>query len=429
MERILIKDVKPGERVKLSGFVENLRNKRTMCFIVLKDISGKMQITIEKEKSEELAKICDALTIESVLTVEGMAVANEYVKLNGIEVLPETMTIESLADALPIKEDSSIDLKLDYRWLDLRSEKNQLIYKVQTLISQSFRELLISKGFLEIHSPKIIGTASESGSDVFEVKYFDTKAYLAQSPQFYKQMAMASGFEKVFEVGPVFRAEKSYTNKHATEFTGFDLEFSYINSFKDVMAMEEEMITYMLEKVVAKYGEDVERLFGVKLVVPTRPFPVMKLADVYKELEERYGFTVPEEEKDDLTTEAERLCEKMTKEKFNHEFLFITDYSAKKRAFYHMRDERGVPLGYDLIWKGVEITTGAQREHRYEQLKKQAEEKGLDKDVKNYLKFFEYGCPPHGGFGIGLDRITMSVLGITIKEAEFIFRGPRRIEP
>ncbi len=429
MERQLIKDVKPGERVKLSGFVENLRNKRTMCFIVLKDISGKIQVTIEKEKSEELAKICDALTIESVLTVEGMAVANEYVKLNGIEVLPETMTIESLADALPIKEDSSIDLKLDYRWLDLRSEKNQLIFKVQTLISQSFRELLVSKGFLEIHSPKIIGTASESGSDVFEVKYFDTKAYLAQSPQFYKQMAMASGFEKVFEVGPVFRAEKSYTNKHATEFTGFDLEFSYINSFKDVMAMEEEMITYMLEKVVAKYGEDVERLFGVKLVVPTRPFPVMKLADVYKELEERYGFTVPEEEKDDLTTEAERLCERMTKEKFNHEFLFITDYSAKKRAFYHMRDERGVPLGYDLIWKGVEITTGAQREHRYEQLKKQAEEKGLDKDVKNYLKFFEYGCPPHGGFGIGLDRITMSVLGITIKEAEFIFRGPRRIEP
>ena len=429
MERQLIKDVKPGERVKLSGFVENLRNKRTMCFIVLKDISGKIQVTIEKEKSEELAKICDTLTIESVLTVEGMAVANEYVKLNGIEVLPDSMVIESLADALPIKEDSSIDLKLDYRWLDLRSEKNQLIFKVQTLISQSFRELLVSKGFLEIHSPKIIGAASESGSDVFEVKYFDTKAYLAQSPQFYKQMAMASGFEKVFEVGPVFRAEKSYTNKHATEFTGFDLEFSYINSYKDVMAMEEEMITYMLEKVVAKYGEDVERLFGVKLVVPTRPFPVMKLADVYKELEERYGFTVQEEEKDDLTTEAERLCERMTKEKFNHEFLFITDYSAKKRAFYHMRDERGVPLGYDLIWKGVEITTGAQREHRYEQLKKQAEEKGLDKDVKNYLKFFEYGCPPHGGFGIGLDRITMSVLGITIKEAEFIFRGPRRIEP
>ena len=136
MERILIKDVKPGERVKLSGFVENLRNKRTMCFIVLKDISGKMQVTIEKEKNEELAKICDALTIESVLTVEGMAVANEYVKLNGIEVLPESMTIESLADALPIKEDSSIDLKLDYKWLDLRSEKNQLIYKVQTLVSQ-----------------------------------------------------------------------------------------------------------------------------------------------------------------------------------------------------------------------------------------------------------------------------------------------------
>ena len=429
MERKLIKDVKPGEKVKISGFVENLRNKRTMCFIVLKDISSKMQITIEKEKSDELAKICDTLTIESVLTVEGVAVENEYVKLNSIEILPESMVIESLADALPIKEDSSIDLKLDYRWLDLRSEKNQLIFKVQTLISQSFRELLIKKGFLEIHSPKIIGTASESGSDVFELSYFDTKAYLAQSPQFYKQMAMASGFEKVFEVGPVFRAEKSYTNKHATEFTGFDLEMSYINSFHDVMDIEEEMLQYMLDKVKSAYGDDIERLFGVKLEVPTRPFPVMKLADVYKELEERYCFTVPESEKDDLTTEAERLCEKLARDKFNHEFLFVTDYSAKKRAFYHMRDEKGMPLGYDLIWKGVEITTGAQREHRYEVLKKQAEEKGLDKDVKNYLKFFMYGCPPHGGFGIGLDRATMSVLGITIKEAEFIFRGPKRIEP
>ena len=429
MERKLIKDVKDGELVKVQGFVENCRNKRTMAFIVIRDISGKIQITVEKEKYPEIAEVVDNITLESIITVCGKAVANEYVKLGGMEILPESMKIESIAEALPIQDDSSIDLRMDYRWLDLRSEKNQLIFKVQTVIAASMRNFLIKKGFLEIHTPKLIGAASESGADVFEIDYFDTKAYLAQSPQFYKQMAMASGFERIFEVGPVFRAEKSNTNKHTTEFTGFDLEMSYINSFEDVMKMEEVLLVDVLKNVKESYGEDIERLFGVKVNVPSTPFPVMKLSEVYNELEKRYGYKVPESEKGDLTTEAERLCEKLSIDMFNNEFLFITDYSAEKRAFYHMRDEKGMPLGYDLIWKGCEITTGAQREHRYEILCKQAKEKGLDNDVKNYLQFFRYGCPPHGGFGIGLDRLTMLFLGITIKEVMFLFRGPNRITP
>ena len=155
----------------------------------------------------------------------------------------------------------------------------------------------------------------------------------------------------------------------------------------------------------------------------------MKLADVYKELEERYGDTVDDSEKNDLTTDAERLCAKLSMDKFGHEFLFVTDYGPEKRAFYHMRDENGNPLGYDLIWRGTEITTGAQREHRYEQLRKQADEKGLGKDVQFYMEFFRYGCPPHGGFGLGVDRLTMLLLGLSIKETEFLFRGPNRIEP
>ena len=430
MERTYIKDVTPGYR-RVQGFVENFRNKRTMAFIVVKDITGKLQITVEKEKHPEMLEMLDSLTIHSVVSFEGEVVASEYVKMGGKEMYPDTMKIESLAEALPIKDDSDIDVRMDFRWIDLRRDVNHLMLELQTTLTAAMREFLVERNFVEIHTPKLIGAASESGSDVFEVKYFDGNAYLAQSPQFYKQMAMAAGLERIFETGPVFRAEKSYTNKHATEFTGFDLEFSYIDSFEDVMKMEEELLTYALAKVKEKHGDRIVELFGAdyEVKVPALPFPRMKLADVYAELEARYGYTVPDELKGDLTTEAERMTKQLCADKFGHEFLFITDYDAKERAFYHMRDERGVPCGYDLIWRGVEITTGAQREHRFDVLKAQAEEKGLANDVKFYLEFFKYGCPPHGGFGIGIDRLTMLFLGLSIKEAQFLFRGPNRLTP
>ena len=304
-----------------------------------------------------------------------------------------------------------------------------MMFKVQTAFVNAMRQFLIQKDFIEIHTPKLIGAASESGADVFEVKYFDRNAYLAQSPQFYKQMAMASGFERIFEVGPVFRAEKSFTNKHTTEFTGFDLEFSYIESFEDVMKIEEELLTAGLKAVKEKYGDEIQEMFGQEVIVPKTPFPVVKLRDLYDGLEKEFGYTVDESEKGDLTTDAERLSYEWVKKHYDHEFLFVTDYDAQKRAFYHMRDEKGVPQGYDLIWRGTEITTGAQREHRYDVLKAQADEKGLTEDVKFYLEFFKYGCPPHGGFGLGIDRLTMLLLGLHIKEAMFLFRGPNRLTP
>ena len=428
MERTYIKNVTPGMH-RVQGFVENFRNKRTMAFIVVKDATGKLQVTIEKEKHPEMLEMLDNLTIHSVVTFEGEVVASEYVKMGGKEMYPDTMRVESYAEALPIKDDSDIDVRMDYRWIDLRREKNHLMIALQTTLTAALREFLVERDFVEIHTPKLIAAASESGSDVFEVKYFDGNAYLAQSPQFYKQMAMAAGLERIFETGPVFRAEKSYTNKHATEVTGFDLEFSYINGCEDVMKMEEELVAYALEKVKTAHGDAIKELYGMDLEVPTLPFPRMKLKDVYAELEARYGYTVPDELKGDLTTEAEKLTKQLCRDMFDHEFLFITDYDAKERAFYHMRDENGVPQGYDLIWRGVEITTGAQREHRYEVLKAQAEEKGLAEDVKFYLEFFKYGCPPHGGFGLGIDRLTMLFLGLSIKEVQFLFRGPNRLTP
>ena len=443
-ERVYIKDVagKIGTEVKLQGFTDNIRNSKSMLFIVLKDITGKVQITLEKEKAPELAEQLEAVTNDSVLTVIGQVAENEYVKLGGIEIIPKEISVESVAEALPIArkeipaskkkkavERSSIDQRIDYRWIDLRTEENQLMFQVQTTLVNAMRQYLLKENFIEIHTPKLIGAASESGADVFQVEYFDRKAYLAQSPQFYKQMAMASGFERIFEVGPVFRAEKSFTSKHTTEFTGFDLEFSYIDSFRDVMRMEENLLRAGLEAVQERHGEQIKELFGMEVIVPDTPFPVVTLKELYRGLEQEFGYTVEESEKGDLTTDAERLSFEWVKKHYGHEFLFVTDYSAQKRAFYHMRDENGVPQGYDLVWRGVEITTGAQREHRWEVLKKQAEEKGLAEDVKFYLEFFRYGCPPHGGFGIGVDRLTMLLLGLTIKEAMFIFRGPGRLNP
>ena len=444
MERIYINDVKNnlGNTVTIKGFVDSIRDTKYVVFMTIKDITGNVQATVKKETSPELAASLEGLTNDSVVTIIGKAVENEYVKLHGYEIIPDEVIIESVADALPINrkeipatkkkkavERSSIDQRIDYRWIDLRTDENQMMFKVQTVMVNAMRKFLLEKNFIEIHTPKLIGTASESGSDVFEVKYFDRNAYLAQSPQFYKQMAMASGFERIFEVGPVFRAEKSFTSKHTTEFTGFDLEFSYIDSFYDVMKMEEELMTYMLKEVKEKYGEEIKELFGLDVIVPETPFPIIKLADLYDELEKEFGYTVDDCEKGDLTTEAERLSYDLVKKKYNHEFLFVTDFDAEKRAFYHMRDEKGIPQGYDLIWRGVEITTGAQREHRYDILAKQAAEKGLEKDVEFYLEFFKYGCPPHGGFGIGVDRLTMLMLGLHIKDSMFIFRGPNRLNP
>ncbi|MBR4110906.1 MAG: aspartate--tRNA(Asn) ligase [Clostridia bacterium] len=428
MERSYISEVKLNERNKVQGFIENIRNKKTMAFIVVKDTTGKLQVTIEKEKYPEIAEKIEGLLAHSVITVEGPVIENEYVKMGGKEMLPDALEVESRAEALPMGDDANIDTRLDYRWVDLRNEKNALIFKAQTELTKAMREFALDNRFMEIHTPKLIGAASESGSDVFELEYFDRKAYLAQSPQFYKQMAMASGFERIFECAPVFRAEKSFTNKHATEFTGFDIEMSYIESYEDVMKFEEEMLTYAIGKLKEKYGEEIQEAFGEELIVPTLPFPRIKLADLYNELEERYGFTVPDSEKNDLTTEAERMCKQLSKEKYGHEFLFVTDFPAEKRAFYHMRKD-GIPQGYDLIWKGVEITTGAQREHRYDVLKAQADEKGLGEDVKFYLEFFKYGCPPHGGFGLGVDRLTMLVTNLPIKEVAFLFRGPNRLTP
>ena len=439
MNKIYAKDLKNhyGETIEFSGFVDNIRDLQWVQFMILKDSTGKVQVTIEKseEKNKEMVELISNLPIESTVKVTGTLMEAPKVKMGGMELIPDSIVITSTSEnELPFNyknlEGVNLDTRLDYRFIDLRSEKNTLLFKVQSTLARYMREYLYQKNFTEIHTPKLIGAASESGSEVFEVKYFDGKAYLAQSPQFYKQMALASGFDSVFEIAPAFRAENSNTSRHATEFTSFDVEFAYIKDYNDVMNLEAEMLKYALEKIKEKYGEQIKEIFGVEIKIPTLPFPVLTLEEVYKELEERYNYNIEESEKKDLTTEAEKLVYKLAQEKYKHEFMFVIDYPAEKRAFYHMRDEKGKLQGYDLIWKGVEITTGAQREHRYEKLIKNAQEKNLSEDVKFYLEFFKYGCPPHGGFAIGLDRLTMLLLEIqSLKETQFLFRGPSRLNP
>lgn len=437
MKKIYLKNLNEylEQKICIEGFVDKIRDLQYVQFLIVRDTTGKVQVTIEKNESNcKLNEIVSNLTTESTVKIKGTLSKNENVKLNGMELIPNDIivTSKSLGD-LPLNYKDSksalLDTRLNYRFLELRSEKNLLMFKVQTCLINAMRDFVVKNNFIEIHTPKLIGTASESGSEVFELKYFDRKAYLAQSPQFYKQMAISSGFDKVFEIAPAFRAENSNSYRHTTEFTAFDIEFSYIDSYEDVMNFEEDLLIAGLSAVKEKYGDEVKKIFNVDITIPSKPFPRIKLEDLYKELEKKYNFVMNFEDVGDMNSESEKLASKYIKETYGHEFVFITDFSAKKRAFYHLR-ENGVPQGYDLIWKGCEITTGAQREHRYEILKQQAEEKGLGEDIKFYLEFFKYGCPPHGGFALGVDRLTMLLLETgSLKETMFIFRGPSRIEP
>lgn len=436
--RIHIKDVikNLGKEVEIKGFVQIIRDQGSITFLMVRDISGLIQVVITKDKKDAL-EIVSHLSHESVVAITGLA-KEEKQAPGGFEIAALTITILSLADPkLPIpvvekgeQEETDQSIRLDWRWIDLRKPKNTLIFKVWTVMEQAFREYWLAQDYVEIHSPKLIGTPSESGSDVFEVIYFDRKAFLAQSPQFYKQMAMAAGFEKIFEIGPVFRAEPSFTSRHATEFTGYDMEMSYIDSHYDVMAEEENIIRHAIQKIKEVYGEDILKLFERDAPIPTTPFPRMSMRKAKEILR---GLEVPGEKEGDLSPEEERRICEYIKETEGHEFVFITEYPVSVRPFYHMRDERDQTLtkSFDLLWNGLEVATGAQREHRYDVLISQAQEKGIQLGpIQFYLNFFKYGCPPHGGFGMGPNRMVMKLLGIdNIRDVSFLYRGVKRLEP
>lgn len=421
-----------GETVTVCGWVSALRLQRRMQFVLVRDGTGTVQLTHERG-GDAVEGTLEGLTVESAVRVTGVVVANEIVKLGGLELVPTSVEVLARAETpLPIDEHSGLEHRLDWRFLDVRRRpENLLLFAVQTTLEQAMREYAYAHGCTELHTPKLMGTASESGAEVFRLEYFGRHAYLAQSPQFYKQMAIAAGLDGVFEIGPVFRAEPSFTSRHTTEFTGVDVELGWIDGVEDVMAFEERMLAHALARVAEVHGAAVKERFGVEVTVPELPFPRLTMAAAHEQL--RGEGWHPAEDRADLDPEGERLVSARTRADTGHDFVFVTHYPAGVRPFYHMRPagRPDLTLSFDLLYRGLEITTGAQREHRYDVLLAQAAEKGLATEpLHDYLNCFRFGCPPHGGLGMGLGRLLMAMLGLdSIREATFLFRGPNRLTP
>ncbi len=438
MYKINIRDLKNyfNQEIEVQGFVDSIRDLQYVQFVILRDSTGKVQLTIEKSLEENKAMI-EAITnlpLESTISVKCKVLENPKVKLNQMELIPTSivMTSTSLRE-LPIdiknKDNTLRETRLDYRFLDLRRPDNQLLFRCQAYVEQMMREYWCNNEYVEIHTPKISASAAESGAEMFKLDYFGTPACLSQSPQFYKQMALAAGFDRVFEIGPVFRAENSHTSYHATEIEMLDVEIAWIKSVADVMDAEEEWVRYFMTKLKEKYGQEIKEVFNIEISDVSKPFPRINFYDAKKIMKEQYNYEA--ENKEDFERYEEELMGKYAKEKYGSDFVFITNYPYSGRSFYVMKDENGVTQTYDLLFKGLEITSGAQREHRPDILTNQIREKGIDPlKLDFYINFFRYGCPPHGGFGVGMARIIMHLFEIdNIREATFIYRGPTRLNP
>ncbi|GHT58098.1 aspartate--tRNA(Asn) ligase [Bacteroidia bacterium] len=416
-----------GEVTTIIGFAYIMRKQSNVAFVVVRDITGTVQVVFEKS-NEAAFEVVKNLTSESNIKITGMVKDEPKVK-GGVEVLADSIEILSAAESelpLNVYEKNSetaagVEVRHENRFLDLRRPENTLVIKLRALLDQCYREYLTDRGFLETHTPKLMPTPSESHAELFTLEYFGGKAYLAQSPQLYKQMAIAAGLEKVFEIGQIFRAEKSFTTRHATETISMDLEMAYIDGAEDLMDLEEDLLKYFIVSAFEKYGDEIKTYYGIESSVP-------KFARItHKEAKQIAGSTDFDE---DLGSEEEKKIGAHFAG-LGIDFVFVHTWPAKARAFYHKRDDNGMSKSADLLYKGVEITTLAQREENYEKLVAQANDKGFKTDgLQWYLDFFKYGVPPHGGWGIGAARVVKQLLNIdSIRDTEFIYRGPNKIYP
>ena len=429
MKRIFIKDlvVSGEEKVMLRGWVHKIRDLSHVSFLMLRDKSGIIQLVCTKEQIK-------GLRLENSIEVIGVIRENDKA-LNGMEI--EVYSIEVTGkvyyDKLPFeiqgyKDKASLETQLDYRTISLRIPKKKAIFKVQNEIEEAFRSYFKSNEFEEIHTPKIINSGTEGGSEMFTVNYFNKRAFLAQSPQFYKQMMVGAGFERVYEVGYAYRAELHNTWRHLNEYVSLDVEMGFIEDEKELMDVEENFLRYLYKHLKSTCAAEL-KMFDVELPDELN-IPRIPLAEVQEILLKEFNKKSPV---GNIDNEGEALFHKYVKEKYNCDFVFLTEYPTIKRPMYAMEceDNSEMTKSFDLIFKGVEITTGGQRIHDYEMLKAKMERLGLKiEDFAFYLDTFKYGMPPHGGFAIGLERITMQILGLSnIREASLFPRDMKRLEP
>ncbi|MBX4212471.1 aspartate--tRNA(Asn) ligase [Candidatus Pacearchaeota archaeon] len=429
-ERILIGNISEGE-VTVAGWLYDSRDLGKVRFVVLRDVSGEIQITAHKDKTnKDIFEAMGKTPRESVVIIKGLVKKSDKAP-GGKEIVPESFLVLTEAEQpLPIDvsdfSKTELPKRLDYRFLDTRRKKTSAIFKIRSSIYRSIVDFFDKENFIIINTPKLTTIGLESGAESFALDHFGKKVVLAQSPQFYKQMFTVGGFERVMEIGQVYRAEKSHTTRHLTEFTGVDFEMGFINDENDVMDVIEKMLKYMISEVKERRKSELA-LLNVELKVPAK-IPRISM-DELKRMLAKQGKKLGEDE--DLDAEAERMIGEYVLKEFKEEFVFVTDYPAKVRPFYHMRPEKN-PKGtrsFDLLWRGVEIATGAQREHRLKILQKQAKEKGV-KIPQIYEDIFRYGAIPHGGVGFGLDRITQRMLNLdNIREALLLPRDPERVTP
>lgn len=407
------------EKVTLKGWVDDIKDFGGVQFITLRDKTKYTQVTVTRESP--VAQAIKGLTKESVIEVTGKFVANEKAA-QGKEIIPDAITVlarsESQTPIAVAKADVGLDARLKWRPLALRSPQSQAIFKIQSTILASLQETLYHKGFQQIFTPCLLGVASEGGSEIFSVLYFDQEAYLRQDPQLHRQLTIASGLTKVFEIGPAFRAEQSHTSRHLCEHRVCAVEQAFIKDEQDVIRLQEELIIAMIKQVVKDCSSEL-KILGATLEVPTSPFPQFTFEQVQELLEEE-GILL----EDDLDTKAEKALYQHVKKKYGSDFYFVTQFP--KKPFYVMQ-EGSVTRSVDLYFRELELSSGGQREHRHEELVESAMSVG---DLAWFTEHFKFGVPPHGGFALGIERLTMILTDAqNIKECVLFPRDPERLIP
>lgn len=420
-----------GQQVKVNGAIHTIRDMGNIAFIILRKREGLLQGVYEEGVSEfslKDVKEADTIEAEGVLEESERAPGGIEIRLKNIRILSES---EDEMMPLPVskwKLNTSLDAKLNYRPIALRNIRERAKFKLQEGITRAFRDFLYEQGFTEIHTPKLGAKSAEGGANLFRLEYFHRPAILQQSPQLYKQM-MVGVYDRVFETAPVFRAEKHNTKRHLNEYTSLDFEMGYIDGFEDIMAMETGLLQYMMAMLKEQYEKEL-KLLDITLPDVSR-IPAVRFDEAKQKAAEKYGHRIKNQF--DLEPEEEQLIGQYAKEEWNSDFVFITHYPSKKRPFYAMDDptDPRYTLSFDLLYKGLEVTTGGQRIHSYQALKEKIAARGMEEEgLTHYLDTFRHGMPPHGGLGIGLERLTMKLVGEdNVRETTLFPRDLSRLEP